>query len=79
MSFDLLTPDEAIAFLGLDRIGLKNPRESLRWLQRTGKVRFTRIGRHVRFRKVWLEELIESNAIRPRDATPKKPQLPWGA
>lgn len=62
MQENLLTPDDAIRILGLDRQGLSHPRESLRWLCRTGKVRFTKIGRYVRFREEWLRELVERNA-----------------
>lgn len=62
MGEKLLTPDEAIRFLGLDRQGLQQPRESLRWLCRTGKLRFTKVGRYIRFREKWLEELVEQNS-----------------
>jgi excisionase family DNA binding protein len=63
MPDELMTPDEAIAYLGLDRQGLRMPRESLRWLCRTGRLRFTRVGRYIRFRRSWLDELIERNAV----------------
>jgi hypothetical protein len=47
----LKTSDEAVSQLGLDRLGLRDPRESLRWLCRTGRLKFTRIGRRVMFRQ----------------------------
>lgn len=64
MGEKLYTPEESLAYLGLDRQGLKQPLESLRWLCRTGKLRYTKVGRYVRFRKEWLDELIEHGAIR---------------
>jgi len=54
----LMTPAEAISYLGLDQQGLRQPRESLRWLCRTGRLRYTKVGRYIRFRKAWLDELI---------------------
>ena len=65
MHEQLLTPEDAIRFLGLDRQGLRQPRESLRWLCRTGRVRFTKVGRYVRFREEWLQELVERNVSEP--------------
>ena len=59
----LKTSDEAVSQLGLDRLGLRDPRESLRWLCRTGRLKFTRIGRRVMFRQEWLDELIDRNAV----------------
>jgi hypothetical protein len=59
----LKTSDEAVSQLGLDRLGLRDPRESLRWLCRTGRLRFTRIGRRVMFRQEWLDELIDQNTV----------------
>ncbi len=58
------TSAEAVKYLGLDRVGLSKPEESLRWQCRTGRLKFTRIGRRLMFRKSWLDELIERNAIR---------------
>ena len=57
----LLTPDEAIHFLALDRQNLRAPREALRWLCRTKQVQFTKVGRYVRFKKEWLDDLVERN------------------
>ena len=59
----LKTSDEAVSQLGLDRLGLRDPRESLRWLCRTGRLKFTRIGRRVMFRQEWLDELIDQNTV----------------
>ena len=65
MENELLTPDEALRILALDRQGLRQPREALRWLCRTGQLRFTKIGRYVRFRRSWIEELITRNEVEP--------------
>jgi hypothetical protein len=62
MSDQLMTPAEAIAYLRLDEQGLRYPRESLRWLCRTGKLKYAKIGRYVRFRRSWLDEMIERNS-----------------
>ena len=59
----LLTAAEAVAFLRLDQQGLRQPRESLRWLCRTGQLKFTKVGRYLRFRMCWLDELIRRNAV----------------
>jgi excisionase family DNA binding protein len=63
MAKKVYTPEEAVSYLGLDREGLSMPLEALRWLCRTGRLRFTRIGRHIRFEEAWLDELIEKNAV----------------
>jgi hypothetical protein len=61
---ELMTPAEAVSYLGLDRQGLRDPREALRWLCRTGRLRHTRVGRHTMFRRDWLDELVNENAVR---------------
>ena len=61
---ELMTPAEAVSYLRLDQQGLRDPREALRWLCRTGRLRHTRVGRYVRFRRDWLDELIDENAVR---------------
>jgi hypothetical protein len=76
----LITPEEAIRFLGLDRQGLRQPREALRWLCRTGRLRYTKVGRYVRFRQAWLEELVERASVnkkpRARPALARKHAKP---
>jgi len=59
----LMTPEDAIAYLRLDRDGPRKPYESLRWLYRTGKLKYTKVGRYVRFRQAWLDELIDQHAV----------------
>lgn len=70
MAEPLITPIEAIRYLGLDRQNLRDPREALRWLCRTGQLKSTKVGRYVRFRQAWLDELIERNAVK-RDVRPQ--------
>jgi len=40
---DLLTQDEAIGLLRLDRLGLRDPRESLRHLRRTRRIGYVKV------------------------------------
>jgi len=63
MDFEpLLSESEAVDALGLsDR---KNPKGSLRWLMRTGRVAYVRLGRGiVGFRRADLEACIEANRV----------------
>ena len=70
----LITPREAIEYLALDQQGLKMPRESLRWLCRTGRIRYVKVGRYVRFRQQWLDDYIENQCFEPRGpATRSRP------
>src|SRR5215470_13793741 len=63
MGETLMTPAEAVGYLRLDQQGLRQPRESLRWLCRSGKLKFTKIGRYIRFKQEWLDELVNRNAV----------------
>lgn len=40
---DLLTQEEAIRLLRLDEVGLKRPKESLRYLRRTGQIGYVKV------------------------------------
>jgi hypothetical protein len=64
MAEEILTPLEAVAYLKLNEQGLRAPLEALRWLTRTGKLKYTKVGRYIRFRRAWLDDLIEQNAVR---------------
>ena len=44
---DLLTQDEAVSLLRLDRLGVKNPKETLRQLRRTRQLAFVKVARKV--------------------------------
>jgi hypothetical protein len=59
----LYTVREAVGYLGLDRQGLKQPLEALRWLRRTGRLRYAKVGRRILIEERWLDELIEQNAV----------------
>ena len=72
MTNDVMTPQEAVAYLALDRQGLRDPREALRWLCRTGQLQFTKVGRYVRFRRAWLDDLLSRNA-ETRDRIQRRP------
>lgn len=63
MATKIYTSEEAASYLGLNRRGLSQPQEALRWLCRTGKLKYTKVGRHLMFREEWLDELIERNAV----------------
>jgi hypothetical protein len=63
MTSDLLNEAEAVAYLRLDGLGLTRPDEALRWLRRTGRLKFTRLGRFILYRKQWLDDAIEGNAV----------------
>ena len=59
----MMTGDETIAYLGLDRAELRRPTEALRWLRRTGRLRSVKIGRRIMYRKEWLDEFVKENAV----------------
>jgi len=40
---DLLTQDEAVRILRLDQLGLRNPKETLRHLRRTGQLGYVHV------------------------------------
>jgi hypothetical protein len=63
MSDPLLTSFEAVIYLRLDQLGLRQPRESLRWMRRRGLVKFARVGRSVVYRQSWLDDLIDRSAV----------------
>ena len=61
---ELMTPAEAVSYLGLDRQGLRDPLEALRWLRRSGRLRSTRLGRRTMFRRDWIDQMVNENAVR---------------
>ena len=61
----LLTPEEAARFLGLDRVGLKNPGATLTYLRRTRQIGFVTIAGKVMFTKKHLEDFISAHSIEP--------------
>src|SRR5262249_7443148 len=71
MTEELVTPEEAVSYLRLDEQGLRQPLEALRWVCRTGQLKYTKVGRYLRFRKAWLDQLIEQHAVQADRVTPK--------
>ena len=58
----LLSVDEAIDFLGLG--GRPNPQGALRWLMRTRKLAYVRLGRGIYgFRRADLDEFIRASRV----------------
>ena len=59
----LLTQDEVVEILGLDRLGLKKPKEALRHLWRMGQIGYVRIAAKIMFTQEQIEEYIEKNSV----------------
>ena len=62
---DLLTFQEAGAWLRLDELGYKTPGEVIRHLCRARKLRHVKVGKRVFIRRRWLEEYLERESIPP--------------
>ena len=60
----LLTLEEAARYLGLAK-DHKAPVHAVRYLCRTRKLRFLKVGKTLRFRREWLDEYIDSQSIAP--------------
>ncbi len=60
----LLTLEEAAYYLGLHK-DHKAPIHAVRYLCRSRKLRFVKIGRTLRFRREWLDDYIDSESIDP--------------
>jgi len=61
---ELLTLEEAAQYLGLHK-DHKAPDHAVRYLCRTRKVRFLKVGKTLRFRREWLDAYIDSESIAP--------------
>jgi hypothetical protein len=59
----LLSAADAAEYLGF-RFH-KAPAEAVRYLCRCRRVKFIKIGRSLRFRKVWLDQYIDNEAVEP--------------
>jgi len=62
---DLLTQEEAIRLLRLDRLGLRDPRESLWHLRRTGQLGYVKVAGKVLIPRVKIAEYLVRQAIEP--------------
>jgi len=64
---DLLTEDEAIRYLRLDIIGIKNPGETLQRYRKEGHLKGTQVSKRVFYRRKNLEEFLDRmTEINPR-------------
>jgi len=59
---ELLTQKEVIGILRLDQIGLKDPKETLRYLRRTGQIGYVKVAGKVLIPKSEVETYVEKNA-----------------
>ena len=56
---EVLTEEEAIRYLRLNEVGIKDPKGTLRYYRRTGLLRATQVGKCIRYRRVELERFLE--------------------
>ena len=61
----LLTAQEVAHVLGLDSDGHKAPTEAVRYLCRSGQMRYCKVSGRPRFRREWVEEFIRTNTVEP--------------
>jgi hypothetical protein len=59
---DVLTADEAIAYLRLDTTGAKSPRRSLDDYRASGRIRGTRVGSRIMYRRIDLDTFLADQA-----------------
>ena len=64
--------DEAIAYLGLDRLGLNKPEQAIYRMVRKGILRPRKIGRYLAFTKGDLDYVITNGEKRRSPGRPKK-------
>ena len=55
---ELLTEDEAIRFLRLDRVGIEDPAGTLRYYRKKGLLKATQVSKCIRYRRVELENFL---------------------
>jgi hypothetical protein len=56
---EVLTEDEAVRYLRLDLVNVKDPVEILRSHRKQGLLRGTQVGRAVRYRRIELDRLLD--------------------
>lgn len=56
---ELLTEDEAIRYLRLDRIDVHDPAGTMRYYRKKGLLHGTQVGKCVRYRRIELERFLE--------------------
>ena len=65
---DLLTQDEAVGVLRLDQFGLRNPKETLRHLRRTGQLGYVHVAGKVLIPRNSILSYLRAHARPARDA-----------
>ena len=63
LSPDLLTQDEAIELIRLDTLGLKSPRESLRYLRRTRQIGYVKVAGKILIPRSEIEEYLQRQKV----------------
>jgi len=63
---ELLTQEEAIRLLRLDSLDLKQPKEALRYLRRTGQIAYLKVCGKVLFPRKALNDYISRNLVEVR-------------
>ena len=66
---ELLTQEEAIAVLRLDHLGLKDPRESLRYLRRTGQLGYVKVAGRILIPRGEIGDYLERQRVSASDET----------
>ena len=66
MAGELLTPEEAVSLLRLDQLGLKNPKESLRYLRRSGQLGYVKVAGKVLIPRQEISAYLERQRIEAR-------------
>ena len=60
---ELLTEQEAIRYLRLDLVDIKNPGDTLRHYRNEGILRATQVGKAIRYRRIELERFLEQQTL----------------
>lgn len=56
---ELLTEEEAIRFLRLDSVDVKEPVNTLKYYRQKGLLKATQVGKCIRYRRIELERLLD--------------------
>jgi maltooligosyltrehalose synthase len=64
---ELLTQEEVVALLRLDRLGLQEPKESLRHLRRTGQIGYVKVAGKVLIPREEIVAYLERQRVRPHE------------
>lgn len=64
---ELLTQEEAVELLRLDKLGLQDPKESLRYLRRTRQLGFVKVAGRILIPKQDIVDYLERQRVRARE------------